>query len=249
MDRNGIFIGQICHIQAAEEGGPRFNCNMSNEQRRSVSNLLLLCYEHHKVTDNVNDFSVSRLSEMKQQHESRFSRPDRAIMEKLTDWTTTEQPKEVHNLRRLNDVLDWGFTSEELTESVSELNAYIDILRKVPIDVRTFIGAVVRRAHIMSSTNAVQDELSDIKLLYSDFQSAHQLSTSTINDKLVQMESYGLGGIHEIDTELGIRPAICIRTLKSGWPIWPTIVEFAEAANIPFESFTEELDFSSFDSP
>ena len=170
-------------------------------------------------------------------------------MEKLTDWTTTERPKEVHNLCRLNDILDWGFTSEELRECVSELNEYIDILRKVPIGVRNFIGAVARRAHIMSSTNAVQDAVSDIKILYSDFQSAHQLSTSTINDKLVQVESYGLGGIDEIDTELGLQPAICIRSLKSGWPIWPTIVQFAEESDTPLQTFTEELDFSSLDSP
>ena len=249
MDRDGVFIGQICHIQAAEAGGPRFNANTSNEERRSVSNLMLLCYEHHRVTDNVTRYSVSALSEMKQQHERRFSRADRAIMDKLTDWTTTEQPKLVYNLRRLNDVLGWGLTAAQLKESVSELNEYINILRNVPLDVRIFVGAIAKRAHIMRNTNTVQDELYDIKILYSDFQSAHTLSSSRINEKLAQMESYGLGGIDEIDIEVGLQSAIRLKTLESGWPIWPNIAHFAEATDTPLEHFTEELDFTSFDSP
>lgn len=47
---NGNFIGQICHIEAAEEGGERFNPNMTNEERRAFDNLMLMCYEHHVVT-------------------------------------------------------------------------------------------------------------------------------------------------------------------------------------------------------
>jgi hypothetical protein len=39
----GVFIGQLCHIEAAEEGGQRFNERMTNEERRAFENLLLLC--------------------------------------------------------------------------------------------------------------------------------------------------------------------------------------------------------------
>lgn len=40
VDDNGNFIGQICHIEAAEAGGERFNPNMTNEERRSFDNLI-----------------------------------------------------------------------------------------------------------------------------------------------------------------------------------------------------------------
>src|SRR4051794_3646941 len=46
MNSDGLFIGQICHIEAAEEGGPRFNPIMTNEDRRKASNLMLMCYPH-----------------------------------------------------------------------------------------------------------------------------------------------------------------------------------------------------------
>lgn len=54
VDDNGNFIGQICHIEAAEAGGERFNPNMTNEERRSFDNLMLMCYEHHVVTRQIN---------------------------------------------------------------------------------------------------------------------------------------------------------------------------------------------------
>ena len=38
IDSNGVYIAQLCHIEAAEEGGQRFNPNQSNEQRRQFEN-------------------------------------------------------------------------------------------------------------------------------------------------------------------------------------------------------------------
>ncbi len=90
IDEEGNFIGQLCHIEAAEPGGERFNPAMTNEERRSVSNLMLMCYPHHCVTNDVERYSVAHLREMKSAHERRFSRPDRAIREKLEKlkWTS-----------------------------------------------------------------------------------------------------------------------------------------------------------------
>ena len=53
MNSDGVFIGQLCHIEAAEEGGERFNPSMTNEERRAAANLMLMCYEHHKITNDV----------------------------------------------------------------------------------------------------------------------------------------------------------------------------------------------------
>lgn len=68
-----IFVGQICHIEAANPGGQRFNSNTTDEQRRSFENLLLLCYRHHKETDDISTYDVNTLCNMKRQHESMHS--------------------------------------------------------------------------------------------------------------------------------------------------------------------------------
>jgi hypothetical protein len=82
MNEAGLFIGQLCHIEAAEPGGERFNPNMTNEERRSASNLMLMCYPHHRETNDKAKYTVADLRRMKAAHERRFSRPDRAMRER-----------------------------------------------------------------------------------------------------------------------------------------------------------------------
>ena len=38
VDEHGTVIGEICHIEAAEEGGERYNVNSNDEYRRSFDN-------------------------------------------------------------------------------------------------------------------------------------------------------------------------------------------------------------------
>jgi hypothetical protein len=66
-----LFVAQICHIEAANPGGQRFNPNATDEQRRSFENLLVLCYKHHKETDDVTVYDVNALRAIKHQHESK----------------------------------------------------------------------------------------------------------------------------------------------------------------------------------
>ncbi len=69
VDSDYNMIAQICHIEAAEPGGERFNPNQSDEERRDFSNLILLCANHHIVTNDVIVYSVDVLKKMKAEHE------------------------------------------------------------------------------------------------------------------------------------------------------------------------------------
>lgn len=68
----------ICHIEAAELGGQRYNPNMNNKERADYSNLIVLCPSHHKVTDDVATYTVEVLQKMKAQHEAMMLRRTRA---------------------------------------------------------------------------------------------------------------------------------------------------------------------------
>lgn len=70
IKENGIYIAQLCHIEAAEKGGERYNENQTDEERRSFSNLMFLCHAHHKETNDVEKYTVEVLKEMKQKHEA-----------------------------------------------------------------------------------------------------------------------------------------------------------------------------------
>src|SRR4051812_39169505 len=80
MNAEGEFVGQVCHIEAAEPGGQRFNAGMTNEERRLAGNLLLMCYEHHVATNSVQKFPVALLQQIKADHEARFASPQRAML-------------------------------------------------------------------------------------------------------------------------------------------------------------------------
>jgi hypothetical protein len=69
INEKNQFVAQVCHIEAAEPGGQRFNRTMTDEERRSYDNLTLMCYRHHKETDDVQEFPVERLRAIKHAHE------------------------------------------------------------------------------------------------------------------------------------------------------------------------------------
>jgi len=70
-------VGQICHIKAASEGGPRFDSTQTSEERHDFANLVLMCRDHHVVIDrDTTTYPVSRLTTIKQEHESKSAEPD-----------------------------------------------------------------------------------------------------------------------------------------------------------------------------
>lgn len=80
------FIAQVCHIEAAEEGGPRYNPSMTDEGRKSTKNLIVLCYRHHINIDNDMDlYTVKCLQDMKHNHESKFADQSFLISDQVID--------------------------------------------------------------------------------------------------------------------------------------------------------------------
>jgi hypothetical protein len=67
-------VSNICHIEAAEEGGERYNPNSNDEERRSFENLILLCPNHHAITNDVQRYTVEVLRRMKTEHEDKIRR-------------------------------------------------------------------------------------------------------------------------------------------------------------------------------
>jgi hypothetical protein len=70
-DKNAL-DSNICHIEAAEMGGERYNPNMTDAERADYKNLILLCVQHHAETNDVEKYTVDILRMMKQNHESQY---------------------------------------------------------------------------------------------------------------------------------------------------------------------------------
>lgn len=72
VNAKGKVMGEICHIEAAEKGGERFNEKSNDEYRRSFENLILMCGKHHKETNDINEYTTPKLKKFKADHEKRF---------------------------------------------------------------------------------------------------------------------------------------------------------------------------------
>ncbi|WP_051609928.1 hypothetical protein [Terasakiella pusilla] len=145
IDDDGDYVAQICHIEAASEGGERYNERMTDDERAAPSNLLIMCHRHHVKTNNVDIYTVPILQDMKRQHETRFSENQYHISaEKLLEITETEFDfwAEIHmkNQKHLSE-FDLAFpivSKNEPLAHIDEMWKAIQWLERYANDVRKF---------------------------------------------------------------------------------------------------------------
>lgn len=143
VDEDNVVIGRICHIEAAEENGPRFNDNSNDEERRSFDNLILLCPNHHVKIDNDPSFTVSKLKQMKADQRKKFEHkpynPDfeviaRAIHQYETHFNQITTDNEIGTQINIqaNQVNYQGqFKDEEELSIVDEIFEYV--MKKIEV--------------------------------------------------------------------------------------------------------------------
>lgn len=69
-------VGEICHIRAGRNGGPRFDPSLTPEQRDEFQNLILLCGTCHTLVDaSPDEYSTEWLQAVKQTHERQTQEP------------------------------------------------------------------------------------------------------------------------------------------------------------------------------
>ena len=67
-------VGEIAHIKALSDSGPRANPGLTLQQRNSYDNLILLCSTHHNQVDaQPNTYTVEMLRTWKTAQEARYN--------------------------------------------------------------------------------------------------------------------------------------------------------------------------------
>ncbi|MEW8509046.1 MAG: hypothetical protein AB2598_20360 [Candidatus Thiodiazotropha sp.] len=118
INEKNTFIAQVCHIEAASEGGERYNPEGNDEHRRSYENLLILCYPDHIETDDIEECPVERLLQIKRDHEQLFLKSDFNIDEAELAKLSYEMGKYWSDMDRLNK-LDHIFAGSGLAMDVN----------------------------------------------------------------------------------------------------------------------------------
>ncbi len=121
------FVGQVCHIEAAMPGGERHNANSDDENRRSYGNLLLFCYPHHIETNDVEEYSVERLTNIKNDHERLFEKSSFKIDESELYKLSAEMEKYWGGIERINQI-ERIFADSGLAMEVRGRSTFFDVI-------------------------------------------------------------------------------------------------------------------------
>lgn len=90
IDRD-IVVGEICHIRAQSEGGPRYDPALSDDEVDAYSNLILLCPTHHTYIDkDPEDYPIEELERWKKQQEEQTSQLSELPEQLLTELQLTD---------------------------------------------------------------------------------------------------------------------------------------------------------------
>ncbi len=246
IDEDGTFIGQICHIEGVK--GERFNPEMSNEARRAPENLMLMCYEHHKKTNDERIYTVEVMRKMKEEHERKFSHPEDVILLNFSDHTDNRNIVRPKNLNHFFDILD---IPEDEQEGILEtLNAVIDKLERIPENVLYEFAAIVDRIYKMRNDKKVTEIGDDfLSILEHDIASAFQMKEQETFEMAKRFESYNLGY-----AEKGIfngneyeQVYFVLNNLDFEWNFFFELSKFCAALNARLTSILKNLDFSILD--
>ena len=160
ITHDNLYVAEICHIEAAEPGGPRYNPKSNDEQRRSYENLLLLCHAHHRRVDSdTNTYSVEILTAMKAKHESSAIRNifhiDASVIYQVNQdikayWSAVEKEKENHPVVDLAVDIDTAASGSDIFKSLHQkinqieelFNLYQSSDDRLPFELRSFLQSL-----------------------------------------------------------------------------------------------------------
>jgi hypothetical protein len=232
LDRDGNLIGEMCHIEAAMPDGERFNSAQTNEERRASANLLLLCTKHHIITNNVKFYPTAKLRKLKADHEAKYTDVVQRIRDSLVDYTTTAETALARTGARLNQVLGWEHSDENLQILVSDLTELASRLEKVPRRTRQFIAVVVKRGHSGSH---------DFRALHHDVVEACETDDATVIKHVEILDSHNLGcGEHVEVSEIVLNGL-------DGWDVWSDLKAFSTKTRVPLEDILVKGQFDLLD--
>lgn len=232
----GDFVAQLCHIEAALPGGQRFRAEMSNEERRSYANLMLMCYPHHIRTNDVEAYPVSRLQEMKAEHESRFSDIAEKIRQSFSDTTENRVHTRASTLTRF---LDMELADEERDETLAELAEFQDRLSKVPIATRGLLLILSKRAEPSGHS------MMGATLSWAEIVHATEKPVDIVREHIAILDRYGI--VRDSFPDDYGQETIELSNLTSGWSILTDIAAYCESSEIPLQDVLVDLQFHLLD--
>lgn len=138
----GAWIGKIAHIVGAEAGSARHDPSWEPDDLRDVSNLVLLCSNHHDRIDHPgsrDSYPVEFLRKMKEDHEARFRRAFQGFEEEFLNVTGINMVTPCTTLDRFLP----GQPDDERAGNVEYVNRIADYLATLTLGARQMLSFLV----------------------------------------------------------------------------------------------------------
>lgn len=247
IDSTGVVLGHVCHIEAAMPDGARFNINMTNEQRRAGTNLVLMCGGHHAQIDSKQyekEYDLERVRKIKRNHEASFKGIGDSLRKSFrsaySDATDRLNPTGSGLCKRLEQILpDCIVDEDDAKIRAKQLGEYTERMRKVPEPERDFMLVVIRRAAKLDSANSVLVHVDDVK-------NALGIPVTRMKSLGKAMERHDVGDIDLYSTNGEDEPHVYVRD-PSDYVSWFDIVRFSDKSGTALEDFVIRLKFGLLD--
>ncbi|KAB2397326.1 hypothetical protein [Bacillus cereus] len=236
LNDQGILIGDVCHIEAAMPGGPRFNDDpaQTNEDRRAFSNLVLLCHDHHLETDDEEKFPVKRMKEIKEEHEQKYGDVTDKLFSSIADKTELQEYQYCTTLKSFYKVMEWEYNKEEAEENAKVFNKLVDDLRDLSPETKEIFKIMLRR----QKDDSIWINIDEIPGVTGESQEIILIHIRLLEEK---------GFIGEC--ELNDRGTVISDFVKPEgfWDIWRDIRKYANLTSITLEEIIVSMNFSLLD--
>lgn len=248
IDKDGTWIGEVAHIYAASDGGPRANSSLSSEDRRKFENLILLCSKCHKRIDfDVEQYPAKKLFQIKEEHEGPYRKGlEQAELKDCMDEYTPKLP---------DSLGAWGImrSDEEYEDARKSLKNVTDRLAKVPTDTRDFLAKCLKRSsERRPSARNPEFEVLTAEIKESLSKVGIRISNNDIRNHVQILYKYDFAYYEEIDDLTEHRELIVLKDEGSVLSTARSIAEDEQAVTseghpITLETILVRLDFSSFE--
>lgn len=249
IDSMGVVVGHICHIEATMPDGSRFNADMSNNDCRALSNLVLMCAGHHLQIDSKKyeaKWPVAAVRKLKADHEARFKGLDGSLEQRFqsefVDSTTSLDPSEPKTYKRLEQLVpECKLAEKDAAKRAKQVKAFLKKARLVPQIERDFMLNVINRAIRLdrSSEGSILVHVDDIR-------SAFGIGATKLKNLGDALARYGVG-----DVDLyGVcdRDEYHVRVSNpSDYVTWFDINEFCGKSGATLQDFVVDLKFGLLD--
>lgn len=241
LDPRGVFVGKVAHITAAEKGGPRFDAGLTNEQRRSGDNLVLVCANHHdEVDQDLKRWTLQALKDVKAGHEARFAGAVDSILDSIRDWTEDQTYHMPGSLERIAKHQGFRIAEDELQGSKQAVMELADALRVVTRPARELLAVVISRARSTAGTDALAVGVGELER-------AARLSPQQLTGLVSELEQHRLAYLEPDFDSWDFREPYVATIARPEWPSWTELRDFTAAHDVTVADLVVDLRFDLLD--